>query len=84
MALNGVELERGDVIRGVVYDAGTEENNESCASIPGPACPEGSGNVESGNGEGFVHVHRGIQGIGDLNAEDTSWLNPMIQISVRE
>jgi hypothetical protein len=46
-------------------DAGSEENNELCSSIPGPACPQGKKfrNVRHGNGEGFVHVHRGFHGV---------------------
>ncbi|CAN0593867.1 unnamed protein product, partial [Laminaria digitata] len=38
------------------YDAGTEENNELCSHIPGPACDATSGNAEAGPGEGRVQV----------------------------
>lgn len=65
------------------YDAGTEENNELCSSIPGPACDMASGNVQSGNPDGPVHIHRGIHGTGDLDASDTDWRNPMLLITVK-
>jgi len=81
VAVNGVQLDVGDSpFLGLGYDAGSEENNEMCSSVPGPACPPDSGNEDSGNGEGFVHVHRGISGIGDLSAEAYKWLNPMIRV----
>ena len=57
-------------------DAGSEENNELCSSIPGPACGSGL-NARSGNGEGRVHVHRGrgLLGVNKgrlLSSEDLS------------
>jgi len=80
VAANGVQLDVGDsAFLGLGYDAGSEENNEMCSSVPGPACLN-SGNEDSGNGEGFVHVHRGISGCGDLRAEAYKWLNPMIRV----
>ena len=69
-ALNGVRLSPGMALDLPGLDAGSEENNEKCSSIPGPGCASISGdNVASDNGEGFVHVHRGIHGIGDLAAD---------------
>ena len=65
----------------VELDAGTEENNELCSSIPGPACL-GTTNVESGNGEGVVQLHRGISGIGDLLPFVYDWRNPMGGVTV--
>lgn len=64
VGINSQFLYRSQTISVPGYDSGTEENNELCSSIPGPACSMDSGNVESGNGEGFVHVHRGVHGIG--------------------
>jgi hypothetical protein len=63
------------------YDAGTETNDELCAHIPGPYC---GGKALSPNdpGEGFVHVHAGIHGIGDLNAAEYDWRNPVALITV--
>ena len=65
-------------------DAGSEENNELCNSIPGPACANiDTFNVRSGNGEGFVHVHRGFFGAGpDLSQSGYDWRNPMLQINI--
>lgn len=83
VALNGVYLSPGQVIEVPGYDAGTEVNNELCSSIPGPACPSGSGNVRSGNGEGYVHIHRGFKGVGDrLSEAGYDWRNPMALVQV--
>eukprot|EP00594_Rhizosolenia_setigera_P005030 CAMPEP_0178952516 /NCGR_PEP_ID=MMETSP0789-20121207/7880_1 /TAXON_ID=3005 /ORGANISM="Rhizosolenia setigera, Strain CCMP 1694" /LENGTH=213 /DNA_ID=CAMNT_0020633619 /DNA_START=296 /DNA_END=937 /DNA_ORIENTATION=- len=83
ISLNGAYLYDGQVLDLPGLDAGSEENNELCESIPGPACAEIDGNnTSSGNGEGFVHVHRGFFGIGDLDREDFDWRNPMMRVSV--
>ena len=83
VALNGVYLSPGQVLDVPGYDSGTEVNNELCSSIPGPACPSGSGNVRSGNGEGYVHVHRGFKGVGDrLSSAGYDWRNPMMKVEV--
>jgi len=62
------------------YDAGTELNDELCANIPGPTC--GAGNGAPGQGEGYVHIHRGIHNIGDLNASMYDWRNPVAKITI--
>jgi len=64
------------------YDAGSEPNDESCANIPGPLCG-GEALSPDRNGEGYVHIHRGIHGIGDLNAADHDWRNPVARIHVK-
>ena len=64
-------------------DAGTEANNEDCAFIPGPACPEGSGNAEASDGaEGYVFIQEGIHGIGDLVASEQDWRNPVAYFEI--
>jgi hypothetical protein len=69
------------MVYGTVYDAGSEANNEDCDFIPGPPC--GNGGVRDTDGaEGFVHIHRGIQGVGDLNAADMDWRNPGVEIEI--
>ena len=87
LALNGVKGLTGKTLTFLspAYDAGSEVNNELCASIPGPACG-GSGDVGvPGGGEGFVHVHAGIHGIGDIPLpEDRDWRNPVAQITISE
>eukprot|EP00903_Cladosiphon_okamuranus_P016262 g14998.t1 len=60
------------------FDAGTEENNEECAFVPGPGCPMDSSNSQKGPGKGFIHVHRGLHGVGDL--ADYDWRNPVAEV----
>lgn len=68
------------------YDAGSERNDETCASIPGPNYPEcggpGGGGQPSGDEEGYVYIHPGIQGVGDF-APSRDWRNPVAQITIR-
>lgn len=65
----------------VGYDAGTEPNDELCDNIPGDLCG-GEGLSPDRNGEGYVHVHRGIHGIGDIPAADHDWRNPVAKIRI--
>lgn len=67
------------------YDAGTEPNDEWCATIPGPTCG-GIGlspGMDPGD-EGYVHIHRGIHGVGDLDAAVHDWRNPVAKITIRK
>jgi hypothetical protein len=64
------------------YDAGSEANTESCDHIPGPPC-HGPGVRVTDGAEGFVHVHRGIRGAGDLDASAKDWNNPVASVTVR-
>ncbi|CAB9506062.1 Spondin_N [Seminavis robusta] len=83
VGLSGVPLAPGLVVEAPGYDSGTEENNELCSSIPGPACAGvSSDNEASGNGEGFVHVHRGFFGVGDLSQSGYDWRNPMMKVEM--
>lgn len=63
------------------YDAGTEVNNELCSHIPGPPC-ENPFVRETEGAEGFVHIHSGIHGVGDLDAAGLDWLNPVVRITL--
>ena len=68
------------------YDAGTERNDETCASIPGPffvECGGPGGGGAPGSGEGYVHIHAGIHGIGDLDPALRDWRNPVARITIR-
>ena len=66
-----------------VYDAGTEFNSESCDFIPGPPC--GNGGVRNPeNAEGFVTLHSGLHGVGDLDVTTLSWSNPGAIITVKQ
>jgi len=63
------------------WDAGTEANNEMCAFIPGPPC----GNKfvrDTEDAEGFVSIHSGIHGTGDLLPSEWAWQNPVVEIAV--
>ncbi len=63
------------------YDAGTETNDELCVSIPGPTCG-GDAASPSDDGEGYVHIHRGMHGIGSLAADQYDWRNPVVKITI--
>ncbi len=89
-ALNGVQGPRGRDARvstSVAYDSGSERNDELCASIPGPFFSEcggqGGGAAPGGGEEGYVHVHAGIHGIGDITASERDWRNPVARITIR-
>lgn len=75
--------DRGPIsVRAPAYDAGSEVDNESCDFIPGPPC--GSGGVRDTVGaEGFIHIHSGIQGHGDLDAGTWDFNNPVARVTVR-
>jgi hypothetical protein len=63
------------------YDAGSERNSESCDFIPGPPC--GSAGVRDTDGaEGFITVHNGIYGIGDLDPTVWNWHNPVARVTI--
>ena len=85
-AVNGIHGPRGKRTKTVyspAYDAGTEENDELCANIPGPpfACTGEGFNAESG--EGYVYIHPGIQGNGDLASAAYDWNNPVAKITIK-
>ena len=83
MSLNGVSLpKRSATYYAHVYDAGSEVNNEQCAYIPGPPCDPLSGNASSSTGEGFVSLHKGIHGVGDLDFTKLDWRGPVALINI--
>ena len=65
----------------LAWDAGSEANTEECAHIPGPPCFNGGVRVTDG-AEGFVHVHGGVHGHGQLAAETYDWRNPAALVTV--
>ncbi len=91
IALNGVKApKKGSVTYySPGYDAGTEINDEDCANIPGPTCG-GEGLSPDTDGEEYVHIHRGMHGIGNSTdasvtflAEDVyDWRNPVAKITI--
>lgn len=90
-AVNGARIPRNHnqnlVLSSVAYDSGSERNDELCTSIPGPFFVEcggsGGGAATTGGEEGYVHVHAGIHGIGDLNEAERDWRNPVARIVIR-
>ena len=83
-AIRGVRVpKKGQrAVEAEAYDAGSEANNESCEFIPGPPC--GSAGVRATEGaEGYVHIHSGIHGIGDLVPAVQDWRNPVGEILIR-
>jgi hypothetical protein len=84
IALNGVRVAgRGKtrVFYSPGYDAGSELNDEACVNIPGPHC--GGEGYNPAGGEGYVHIHAGLHGIGDVLASDHDWRNPVAKITVK-
>lgn len=61
------------------YDAGSEDNDELAATVFGAG---GEGYSPTNHGEGFVHVHNGIHGIGALPAHIRDWRNSVAQIVI--
>jgi hypothetical protein len=65
------------------FDAGTEMNDELCIHIPGGDGCAGEGFNPSRDGaEGYVHIHEGIHGIGDLPAALYDWRNPVALVTI--
>jgi hypothetical protein len=93
-ALNSVKVpKRGSVTYySPGYDAGSEFNDDNCANIPGPTChlpTDATGGLSdpADTDEGYVHIHRGIQGAvtGVLDAFDGvvfDWRNPVAKITI--
>ncbi len=63
------------------FDAGTEENDEICANIPGPQC--GGEGFNDAGGEGFVVAHAGIHGESELSGQAYNWGNPVAIVTVQ-
>lgn len=82
-AVNGVAGPNGNktiVVTSPAYDAGTEENDEDCLSLPGPGCGMDPGPASVG--EGYVYIANGIRGIEDLDADTLDWRNPVALIKI--
>lgn len=85
VSVQNVALPRGRHTRELsapAYDAGAEANDELCAHIPGPVCG-GEGVSQGITGVGYVHVHSGIHGVGDLNPALYDWRNPVARVVIR-
>ncbi|UCE77959.1 MAG: spondin domain-containing protein [Gammaproteobacteria bacterium] len=85
-AVNGIAGPSGRGSLSVVspaYDAGTEDNDELCVSIPGPPFVCAGEGYNPAPGEGYVYIHPGIQGGGDLIPSAHDWRNPVAKITIR-
>lgn len=74
------------VMDAIAYDAGTERNDERCASIPGPnfaECGGPGGGARIGGGEGAITVHNGMHGVGQMNEALRDWRNPVARITIQ-
>jgi hypothetical protein len=89
IAVNGIPGPKGDTTLSLfvpAYDAGSERNDELCTSVFGPSlteCGGAGGGGHPGGGEGFVHIHNGIHGVGNLNVALRDWRNPVARILIR-
>ena len=63
-----------------------EVNDELCASIPGPGFTECVTNntapEPAGTDVGFVHIHNGIHGTGDLTEASRDWRGPVARVEI--
>lgn len=92
VALNAVELpEQGSVSYiAQAYDAGTEENDQNCAHIPGPRCGGEDSSPVSDKDEGFIYISNGFHDLGSADDEGNEilspgvydWRNPVAQITI--
>jgi hypothetical protein len=70
------------------YDAGSELNEESADTIGALGATDDDPTTGFGineNGEGFIHVHAGIHGIGGpdgLDAAIYDWRNPVVEVTI--
>lgn len=78
-ALRGIELPKEGKITlfAPAYDAGSEMNTENSDDIPGP-----TNNRVTDGAEGFIHIHTGIRGVGNLEPAVYDWRNPVAVITV--
>ena len=70
------------------YDAGSEQNDESADTVGALGAtdddPEAGDGINE-NGEGYIHVHAGIHGIGGLGGLDAAiydWRNPVVEVTI--
>lgn len=86
VALNGMPLPVAGSVTYYLkaYDAGTEENDQLCSSIPGPTCGGEDVSEPADGDEGFVHVSNGFHRLrgNTLRPEDYDWRNPVARVTV--
>lgn len=89
-AVMGVELPKGmgDTVHATAhaYDVGSEANEESSSTVGALGATDDnpvSGMGINENGEGFIHVHAGIHGVGDLDPAMFDWRDPVVIVTVK-
>jgi len=86
LAIRGVYARswKKEAVDARAYDAGSEFNSEDCTYIPGPPCVGGGGvHDDTTDSEGYVYIHSGIHGIGNLDPALRDWQNPVAAIVVQ-
>lgn len=84
-AVRGVKLPASGEITvfAPAYDAGSEENNEKSGDVPASKLGNSrDAGTDAGDGEGFIHVHSGIYGGGQLRPSVHGWRNPVVAITI--
>jgi len=90
-ALRGVALPRGigDTAHYFAngYDAGSEANTESNATVGGADGDNGEtlNGINDGSGEGYIFVHAGIQGVAGNDGLDPAiydWRDPVVEVTI--
>jgi len=82
LAITDMDLPKGRQVATYMadaYDAGSEDNDELASTVLGAG---GEGYSPTNYGEGFVHIHNGIHGIGALPAHIMDWRNPVAEIVI--
>lgn len=70
------------------YDAGSEANAESAATVGALGSTEDDPMTGMGineNGEGYIHVHAGIHGVGGVGGLDPvmlDWRGPVVEVTI--
>lgn len=91
-ALQGAALPRGvgDTAHywANAYDVGSEANAESPETVGALGATDDNGASGMGineGGEGYIHIHSGIHGVGGANGLDPAthdWRNPVVEITI--
>jgi hypothetical protein len=71
------------------YDAGSEANAETAATVVALGAtdddPMTGAGINDGSGEGFIHVHAGIHGVGGPDGLDPAtydWRDPVVELTI--
>jgi hypothetical protein len=91
-AVRGVRLPNGvgDKVQVLAnaYDAGSEANAESAATIGALGAVDDDAMTGDGineYGEGYIHVHAGVHGVGGIGGLDAAvqdWRNPVVEVTI--